>query len=208
MISVSQVQGGSANIAVNLAYVFNPNLDCQDFPLPPLPTGLCFSVNYTVYAGFSWSDVLRGFLHMLADMALTWAVGAVAAVLSGAIQGLLSSLGKGGVMRAMGQAIASNFSIASDAGVKSAAGLMADGAGYFASNGRVFVEGWKFMPQALSNWFKSAPANQVVGLAASLGSTFGPGTPIGYAPINAPVGGAAPTSISSKLSTAIDNLFQ
>ncbi|HVZ37060.1 MAG TPA: hypothetical protein VG963_31760, partial [Polyangiaceae bacterium] len=63
-------------MGVNVAYVMNLNLDCQDFPVPPLPSGMCFTINYTVYAGFSLADFFHGLVQLLVDLAITWSVGA------------------------------------------------------------------------------------------------------------------------------------
>lgn len=85
---------------------------------------------------------------------------------------------------------------------------MADGAGFFASNGRLFVDGWRAMGPALATtWARSRPdmALNVVGAAIS---TFGFGTPIGYAPEYAPVGGYKPTSLGSRGGAWIDGLFR
>jgi hypothetical protein len=192
-ISVSQTQGGSADFGVNVAYVMNLNLDCNDFPLPPTPTGVCFAGNYTGYAGVTLKDVAHGLLQMIADMALTWGVGAICSWAGGKLtKGILSLLGRSATMAAVG----------------TATGLMNDGAGYFASNGRLFVDAWKFMPTAAAYAFKNAPIDQAVGLVGTAIGTFGLGTPIGYAPANAPVGGSAPSTLNSRLSQAIDNMFQ
>ncbi len=59
-VAVSPQGGGTADMAINVAYVLNLNLDCQDFPLPPMPTGLSFTIHYSVTAGFSFHDFLRG----------------------------------------------------------------------------------------------------------------------------------------------------
>jgi hypothetical protein len=207
-VKVRVAGADSADMAVNVAFVLNANLDCQDFPIPPLPTGMCFTIHYSVKAGFSFADFCRGLVQMVVDMALTWAVGAVCAVVTGAISGLIASGGRSGVMAAMRSAIGSNFGLSSSAGLRSAAGLMNDGAGYFASNGRLFVNGWRAMPPALANAWRNAPVDQVMGIAGSMLSTFGLGTPVGYAPEYAPVGGSKPTSASSRANRWIDGLWR
>jgi hypothetical protein len=198
-ISVSQVQGGTSDLGVNVAYVMNLNLDCQDMPLPSLPTGFCFAVNYSVYAGFSFKDACHGLTQMVADSALTWLVGVASIAVSGVLKALCSS---GIVTSIMG-----GFAWKSEKGLSSAAGLMADGAGWFASNGRLFVDGWKFMPAALATAWETGRTDLVTG---AIGQAFGigVGTPIGYAPYLAPVGGAAPGTANYGLTSFIDKLFQ
>jgi hypothetical protein len=85
---------------------------------------------------------------------------------------------------------------------------MNDGAGYFASNGRVFAGAWRFIPAAIKNAWKEAPVDQAVGLVGNALGTFGAGTPIGYAPKNAPVGGWGTDTWGSKLGKVVDNLYR
>jgi hypothetical protein len=47
-----------------------------------------------------------------------------------------------------------------------------------------------------------------IGIGTTLGGIYGIGTPVGYAPENAPVGGYGPSSVSSKGSTIINDLFR
>lgn len=202
-IAVSPQGGGSLDMGVNVAYVLNTNLDCQDFPLPPLPTGLSFTIHYSVLAGFSLMDFLRGLIQMAMDMALTWLVGLACAGLTAGLSGLIGKImGKG----AFGALAASSFRSSFSMG--GAASIMRDGAGYFASNGRLFVDGWRAVPAALASAWRNAPADQVVGLAGTAFGTFGLGTPIGYAPQSAPVGGWGPNTVGTKLGTIVDGLFR
>ena len=62
-----------------------------------------------VFAGFTWADLGPGMPGMVVDMAITWAVGAVCAVATGALSGLLNRAAGGSVLSRMGQGIASNF---------------------------------------------------------------------------------------------------
>lgn len=213
-IAISPQGGGKADMAVNVAYALNFNLDCQDFPVPPLPTGLCFTINYNVLAGFSFMDFLRGLIQMAADMLLTWVVGLACAGLSAGLSGIIGKiLGKGSLGALTAAAFRSSFSLGGEVGgtaIRSAAGLMNDGAGYFASNGRLFVDGWRFIPAAFADAWRSAPADQIVGLVGTAVGTFGLGTPIGWAPKDAPVGGWSPTapSVAGKVGNWINDLFR
>jgi hypothetical protein len=213
-LAISPQGGGSADMAVNVAYALNMNLDCQDFPLPPLPTGLCFTIHYNVLAGFSLTDFLRGLIQMVADMLLTWIVGLACAGITAGLSGIVGSLlGKGSFGALTSAAFRSSFSLGGTVGgtaIRSAAGLMNDGAGYFASNGRLFVDAWRFIPSALATAWRTAPADQVIGLVGTAIGTFAIGTPVGWAPQNAPVGGWNPDqpSLGGKLGTLINGLFR
>jgi hypothetical protein len=202
-IRLSPAGGDSADMAVNVAYALNLNLDCQDFPIPPLPTGMCFTIHYSVKAGFTLADFARGLVQMVVDLALTWAVGLVCAgITSGLSAGIGRLMGREGFLRATAAAFKSNFV------VNSARTVMSDGAGYFASNGRVFVDGWRAMlPAARAAW-GNAPVDQVLNVVGAGISTFGLGTPIGYAPEYAPVGGTKSTSVGSRASRWVDGLFR
>ena len=206
-IAVSPQGGNVLDMAINVAYVMNLNLDCQDFPIPPAPTGFCFTIHYSVKAGFTMADFWRGLVQMAVDMALTWLVGAACAVLTAGLSGLLGKvLGKGSFLGGTWSALKGNFRLA---GVgRSAAALMNDGAGYFASNGRVFVEAWRFVPAAIASAWKSAPADQVIGLVGTGVGTFGLGTPIGYAPKDAPVGGWGEHTLGTKVGNWVNGLFR
>jgi hypothetical protein len=205
-LAIAPQVGGSADMAVNVAFALNLNLDCQDFPIPPLPTGLSFTIHYSVKAGFSLADFMRGLIQMAMDLALTWLVGLACAGLTAGISGIIGKImGKGAFGALASASFRSSFSLG---GVSSAAGLMRDGAGYFASNGRLFVDGWRFVPAALATAWRDAPADQVVGLVGTAVGTFGLGTPIGYAPENAPVGGWGPQTLGSRLGSIVDGLFR
>jgi hypothetical protein len=182
---------GTLDMAVNVAYAMNFNLDCQEFPLPPMPTGMAFTIYYNVTAGFSLMDFVRGLIQMGVDLLISWAVGAICAVLTGAIKGLISGLTKGGVFAAIGSAIKGNFDFGftTQAGLTSAKGLFNDGAGYFASNGRLFVDAWKALPTSAAWAWKNAPVDQTLNIVGGALSTFGLGTPTGYSPQYTPVGG-------------------
>jgi hypothetical protein len=211
-VAVSPQGGGSLDMGVNVAYALNMNLDCQDFPIPPLPTGLCFTINYNVTAGFGLMDFLRGLIQMLFDSALTWVVSGACALLTAGIGGAIGKImGKGTFMAIAGAALKGSASLGAtveNTAIRSAAGVMNDGAGYFASNGRLFVEGWRFMPAALASAWKAAPADQIVGLIGTAAGTFYAGTPIGYAPEHARVSGYAPDTPASKAGNWINELFR
>jgi hypothetical protein len=201
-VAVSHVAGDSVDLGVNLAYFMNLNLDCADFPLPPTPTGMCFTTSYNVTAGFTTSDFLRGLVQMLFDSVLTWVVGLACAEIGAVLSGVVGQvMGQNGLL-AMGAAF-------NDAkAIKTASSIMSDGAGYFASNGRLFVEGWKFTCTAAKYAFKNDATGMTIGIGTTLEGIYGIGTPVGYAPRDAPVGGYAPSSPSSKTSTIIDGLFR
>ena len=200
-IAVSPQGGGSLDMAINVAYILNLNLDCQDFPLPPLPTGLSFTIHYNVKAGFSLMDFLRGLIQMAMDMVLTWLVGFACAGLTAGLSGLIGKImGKGAFGALFAASFKSSFSLA---GVTRTAG-----AGFFAANGRQFISGWRAIPSALASAWRTAPADQAVGLAGTAFGTFGLGTPIGYAPQNAPVGGWGPNTAATRLGTIVDGLFR
>ena len=208
-VAVSPQGGGSADMAVNCAFVMNLNMQCQDFPIPPAPTGFCFTIHYNVMAGFSLADFCRGVVQWLVDLALTWLVGLVSAGLSAALKGLVTKLmGNGAFMSVAWSAFKGNFTFTSAAGVRSAMGLMRDGAGFFASSGRLFVDGWRAIPAALANSWKDAPVDQTVGLVGTAAGTFGLGTPIGYAPKDAPVGGYGDNTVSTGVGKWVDSLFR
>ncbi len=92
--------------------------------------------------------------------------------------------------------------------IRSAAGLMNDGAGYFASNGRLFVEAGRFIAPATATAWRDASPAVISGLTTTGLADFTAGTPIGYAPQNAPVGGWGTNTVASKLGTAINNLYR
>jgi hypothetical protein len=79
------------NMAIAVALFVNLNLDCQDFPIPPLPTGVVMAFLSTVEAGFTLGDFLGGLFSMLIDMAITWLSGLICAGITSA----LSAVGRG-----------------------------------------------------------------------------------------------------------------
>jgi len=200
--AIAPQAGGSADKAINVAFVLNLNLDCQDFPIPPLPTGMCFTTNYFVYAGFTFIDFLRGMMQMIMDALVTWLVGLGCAALSSVLSGVIGKLLGTGALSDIWGAFKGSF-LLGGSGVSGAVrgAVMAD----YALSGRAFVEGWRAIPGALASAWRQAPVDQIVGPITSLLGTFGPGTPIGYAPKNAPVGGWGPTTASSGYSGWIDN---
>ncbi|PRQ09744.1 hypothetical protein [Enhygromyxa salina] len=74
-------------MAIAVAYWLNFNLNCQDFPLPPLPTGVTVAAFCKVRAGFTLGDLFRGLGAMAIDMAIQWLIGAITAVTFGAVRG-------------------------------------------------------------------------------------------------------------------------
>jgi hypothetical protein len=196
-IAVSPIGGGSADMGINVAYVMNTNLDCYDAPLPPCPTGFAITLNYSVMAGFSLKDFLHGLLQLVADSFLTWFVGMVCSGLGSAVSDLLSGEANQ-VLKNLGKLF----------GFDTAKVLMSDGAGFFASSGRLFVDGWGAVLPAAVNAFKNGTPTMVGNVLGAAVSTFGLGTPIGYAPQNAPVGGEAPGTANFWASSKINKLFE
>ncbi len=201
--AIAPQAGGSADMCINVAFVLNTNLDCQDFPFPPLPSGMCFTTNYTVYAGFTFIDFLRGIMQMFMDAVVTWLVGLGCAALSVVLSGVIGKLlgraalsdilgGFKGIFNLGGQSNAVSRAVISD----------------YALSGRAFVEGWRAIPGALASAWKQAPVEQIVGPVTGLLGTFGAGTPIGYAPKDAKVGGWNPdphSTVNAWYSSWIDN---
>jgi hypothetical protein len=180
---------GPKDMAVNAAYAMNFNLNCQEFPLPPLPSGMALTVNYNVTAGFGLMDFVRGLTQMGLDMAITWAVSALCASLTGAVKGIWARAADRSIWAAMWKGVKGSFSFASDKGLTSAKDLFTDGAGYFASNGRLFVNSWRALGKAAQYMWKNDPPGQTLNVVGNALSTFGVGTPTGYSPQYTPVGG-------------------
>lgn len=90
------VKHPGGNMAVAVAYAVNLNLNCQDFPVPPLPTGVVVASFCTVKAGFTLGDFLGGILSTLVDMAIGWVLGLICAGiaigLESSVRGLLGGL--------------------------------------------------------------------------------------------------------------------
>jgi hypothetical protein len=152
-IAVAPDKGGSEAMAVNVYGICNLNLHCHDFPFPPFPSGLSFTIHYSVTAGFSFGDLLWGWLSMCVDMALGWLMAAacewLSKVMAPAFAKLLGRSAQS-MMRAAQSDIFEN-------GVRFASDLMNDGAGFFASNGRLFVDSWRFMASAARNAWENEP---------------------------------------------------
>lgn len=53
-------------LAVNMMYAMNLQLDCHD-PFPG-PSSFAITLDYTVQAGMTWTDLAAGFGHMIADL--------------------------------------------------------------------------------------------------------------------------------------------
>lgn len=82
----------------------NLQLDCQDFPLPPLPTSTCVASFNTVRASFTMADALGGFMSMLFDMAFLWVLNGVLSFAGSALGNVMSkglSGATSGVLRNM-----------------------------------------------------------------------------------------------------------
>lgn len=205
--------GGPKDMAVNVGQAINFNLHCQEFPLPPTPSGFAIAVNYNVRAGFALMDFVRGLIQMGLDMAITWAVSALCTSLMGSIKGVLERTADQTIWAAIWKGIKGGFSFASKKGLVSARGLVNDGAGYFASNGRLFVDSWGALGKAAKYMWKNDSEGQTVGVIASALSTFGAGTPTGYSPQYTPVGGDEHTltglrSLGEVTNKWIDKLFR
>jgi hypothetical protein len=200
--AIAPQAGGTADKAINVGFILNFNLDCQDFPIPPLPTGFCFTTNYFAYAGFSLADFLRGFMQMILDMLVTWLVGLGCAAASAVLSGLVGKL----LGRAALSDILGNLKGIFNLGGQSNAVSRAIIPSYV--SGRAFVEGWRAIPGALASAWRQTPVDLLVGPITGIITTFTVGTPIGYAPKNAPIGGWNPepgATANTRYSSWIDN---
>src|SRR5690606_3060227 len=154
---------GGYDKAIGVAWVMDLGLDCFDFPIPPCPTGFAITAANTVRAGFTWSDFFRGLIQMTVDALITWA-----------ISGALSVGGEplsGGMRGALGRA----FKIHSV--------FTANAPGFFARNGRFFVDAARAMRPALGQMFsRKEVAGTLINIAGPLVGTFLVGSPLGYAP--------------------------
>ncbi len=74
----------SVTMAVALPGGLGLQLDCGE-PCP-WPSSLCIASLNTVHAGLTTADAVAGFGAMVVDLALTWALGKVAGVLTTALQ--------------------------------------------------------------------------------------------------------------------------
>ena len=180
--TVSHPQG---NMAIAVAFAVNLNLDCQDFPIPPLPTGVVMAMFSTVEAGFTLGDFLGGLFSMLMDMALTWISGLICAGITSA----LSGIGRG-----LSGALSSVF----------------NGGGFFAAFGRGFGRGFvqnmassfgvRFVsslgPGALAAAFRSAAVTLVSrALLSQFPYIMGPvGAAVSIRVVGSPVGYSDPNS--------------
>jgi hypothetical protein len=166
-------------MAIAVAFAVNLNLDCQDFPIPPLPTGVVMAMFSTVEAGFTLGDFLGGLLSMLTDMLVTWLSGLICA-------GITSGLS--GIGRGLSGALKSVF----------------NGGGFFAALGRGFGRGllqnWassfkipfvsSLAPSALASAFRSAALTPVSrALLSQFPYIMGPvGAAVSIRVIGSPVG--------------------
>jgi hypothetical protein len=92
---------GQGPVAVALALVANPQLNCNDaLPLPkiapeplplPLPTGILLAPN-TVVAGLTLGDLLAGILSMVLTSVITGAIGAAVGALGKPLNALASRI--------------------------------------------------------------------------------------------------------------------
>jgi len=120
------VQTPQGDMAVGMAYVVDPGLDCYDLPYPPLPTGFAITALNTVYAGMGLADFGRGLIQMLADAAITYALNRAFAGIGGALSRRFSALAS-----SQGSFFASNAP------------------GFFARHGRLFIDSLRaFIPAA------------------------------------------------------------
>src|SRR5438132_6182614 len=174
------VRNPQGNMAIAVAKVVNLNLDCQDFPIPPLPTGVVLAMFSTVKAGFTLGDFLGGLFSMLIEMAIVWVSGLICA----GIMGLRPALGRG---------------------LSGAFKSMFHGGGFFGALGRGFGRGFlkemskslkvplvsKLTPKALASAFRAGAKTMftpevlkefpyIVGPLTSALSIYGVGSPLGY----------------------------
>jgi hypothetical protein len=172
---------GTKDMAIGVGYVVNFNLDCFDFPMPPAPSGLAVTAANPVFAGFTWADFGRGLAGMVIDAAITWAVGAVCAVATGALGGLLNRAGGGSVFGRMAEGIGQNFR-----GPWASSIFTSEAPGFFARSGSLFVDSMGAIVQAAKNLPVDTMVTTVVGYGLG---TWGLGTPLGFSPAYSPVGG-------------------
>lgn len=95
-----QVNAGKGPVAVALALVVNPQLNCNDrmfFPIP-LPTGILITPN-TVVAGLTLGDLLAGLLSMVITSVVTMAINKITGWVGGRLANLSSSLLNRVIMR-------------------------------------------------------------------------------------------------------------
>lgn len=202
---------GPQDMAVAVAFAVNMNLDCFDFPMPPAPSGLVIAAANTVFAGLTWADVARGFIGMVIDSALTWAVGGICAVATGAMSGLLSRAAGSSLMSSMLDGIVNNCK-----GPWASSIFTEEAPNFFRRSGQLFIDSIKSFTQAASN----VPQRDLVTAAYGyvLG-TWGIGTPLGYSPAYTPVGGGSAgddtalgkrtdNSTSAGLTTWVNGLFR
>lgn len=88
-LAVAVIPGAGLNIQV----------DCNE-PCA-LPTSICIASLNTVYAGFSLADFIGGLVAMVSDIAITYIVGEIADVITGAL-GSLAIAGLGEVLALLG----------------------------------------------------------------------------------------------------------
>ncbi len=184
------VKHKQGNIAIAVAYAVNMNLDCQDFPIPPLPTGFVMAMFSTVEAGFTLGDFLGGLFSMLMDMALTWlsglAVAGLTSVISSAGRGLSGAFksaffGNGGMFGAFGR----GFGRGLLQGMRDAFKIP-------------FVS--KLAPRALATAFMEAGNTPVTrALLSNFPYIMGPvGSALGIRVVGSPVGYSSPDSAYGK----------
>ncbi|XXT18519.1 hypothetical protein WME94_50645 [Sorangium sp. So ce429] len=186
----------TGNFAVAVAYAVNLNLDCQDFPIPPLPTGVVVAALCTVHAGFTLGDFLGGLLSMLVDMAISWVAGLVVAGitsgLSAAVRGLAGGfrsmfLGGAGFLGAFGRGFGRGFvqNIASAFNVRMVSSLT---------------------PRALATAFAQAARTPVTrALLSSTPYIMGPiGSAISIYGVGSPLGYSSPSSVYGQAVTSSD----
>jgi hypothetical protein len=180
--TVSHPQG---NMAIAVAMFVNLNLDCQDFPIPPLPTGVVMAMFSTVEAGFTLGDFLGGLFSMLIDMAITWVSGLICA-------GIMSALSAAG--RGLAGAFRSMF----------------NGGGFLAAFGRGFGRGFlqgmasslrvpmvsSLGPGAVASAFRAAAVTPVTrSLLSEFPYIMGPvGSAVSIRVVGSPVGYSSPDS--------------
>ena len=182
------VKHPQGNMAIAVAMAVNLNLDCQDFPIPPLPTGVVMAFFSTVQAGFTLGDFLGGLFSMFIDMLITWISGLICAGLTSALSGLAR-------------------------GLKGALASVLNGGGFFGALGRGFGRGFlqemagslriplvsRLTPGALAAAFWKAgqtPVTRsllskfpyVMGPVGSIASIRVVGSPVGYSSPNSAYG--------------------
>ncbi len=184
----------TGNFAIAVAYAVNLNLDCQDFPIPPLPSGVVMAMLCSVKAGFTLGDFLGGLFSMIIDIAITWLAGLVMAGVGAAFRGAAGAVraaffgaGARGVLGAFGRGFSRGF-------VQAFAG----------ASPRALLS--SLAPRAFASAFGRAALTPVTrALLSNFPYIMGPiGSAIGIYGVGSPLGYSSPNSAYGRASSAHD----